>query len=157
MATTRQAKKPVAKKVTAKTTSSKIETTVNEAIEDVKQEATSRLETLKENFAKTQGSAQKAWFVGLGAFDRSTDEIKARFEQMNGDRQKLVNELAARGEKVQDEAGVALKQRRADIEEQIESAKDRMSDLTSGFDVSARLQDVSDKLQSLAKDLKKSA
>ena len=68
---------------------------------------------------------------------------------------KLFDELAARGEKVQDEAGTAIKDRRANIDEQIDALKDRMSDLRSGFDVSSRLQDLSDKLEEISKDWKK--
>ena len=98
MATTKKTKKPAAKKpaakkaaakkAAAKTSSSKIETAVNEAIEDVKQEATSLLETMKANVAKSQESAQQAWYVGLGAIGRSADELKSRFEQLNQDRGK---------------------------------------------------------------------
>jgi len=69
----------------------------------------------------------------------------------------LVLDLVSRGEKVQDEAEIRIKEGRATIEEQIEIAKGRLSGLTAFVDVPSRLQDLSDKLESLSRDLKKTA
>ena len=66
----------------------------------------------------------------------------------------MVDELVSRGEKVQDEAEVMLKEGRATIEEQIEAARGRFTEMV---DVSGRLLVVSDRLESLSQSLKKSA
>ena len=123
---------------------------------------------MSKNFDNAQGLAKQAWFAYLGVFGRSFEEIqtrvnttgddlRARYAQMSEDRQKLVEDLVSRGEKVQDDAEVLLKESRANIEEQIEVAKNRLSGLVSVVDIPARLQDMSDRLESLSKDLKKSA
>jgi len=69
----------------------------------------------------------------------------------------LVGDLVTRGEKVQSEAELRIKEGRATVEEQIEVARERLVGLTSVVDIPSRLQDLSNKLESLSKDLKKSA
>ena len=119
-------------------------------------------------FVEAQKTAKQVWFAGLGAYGRvfeevtaraskASEQLQARYSRMNQDRAELVEELVARGEKVQDKAEARLKEGRATVEEQIETAKDRLVGLTSGVNIPARLQDLSDKLESLSKDLKKSA
>ena len=92
-----------------------------------------------------------------GRYTKANEEIQTRYTQITEDRQKLVADLVVRGEKVQDEAEVLLKEGRANIEEQIEVAKNRLASLVSVVDIPARLQDMSDKLETLSKDLRKSA
>ena len=89
--------------------------------------------------------------------ERANDEIKARVEKFNDDRAELVEDLVSRGEQVQDEAEAKLKESRANVEEQIEIAKERLVTLTTKVDVSERLQGLSNRLESLSKDLRKSA
>jgi len=156
---TKQAKKTSVKKTSAKKTVSQSKA--------VKQQPTV-LETLNSNFGNAQEFAKKVYLASLGAFGRSVDqaqdrytrvneELTSRYEKINKDSQKLVKELVNRGEKVQDEAEELVKESRANIEQQIEKAKDRFSSLATVVDIPARLQDMSDKLESLSKDLKKSA
>ena len=162
--------KTTAKKTSAKasTKATEIQNEVNEVTSEVTEQVTSLLETLNKNLDTAQGVAKQVWFAYLGAFGRSVEEIqsrvnktgddlRSRYEQMNQDGQKLVEDLVSRGEKVQDDAEVLLKESRANIEEQIEVARGRLSGLVSVVDIPARWQDMSDKLESLSKDLKKSA
>ena len=166
-ATTKTTAKTTAKKTSAKT-ATKVESKVEAVTNEVTEQANTVLETLSKNFDNAQGLAKQAWFAYLGVFGRSFEEIqtrvnttgddlRARYAQMSEDRQKLVEDLVSRGEKVQDDAEVLLKESRANIEEQIEVAKNRLSGLVSVVDIPARLQDMSDRLESLSKDLKKSA
>ena len=172
MATTKQTKKPAAKTTAKKASAKKVEATVkstlNSAKADVTEQATSILDTLNTNLASAQDVAQKVWFAGLGVMGRSVEEaqgrytkaneeIQTRYTKANEDRQKLVADLVVRGEKVQDDAEVLLKEGRANIEEQIEVAKSRLAGLVSVVDIPARLQDMSNKLETLSKDLKKTA
>lgn len=172
MTTTKQTKKPAAKTTAKKASAKNVEATVksklNSAKADATEQATSILETLNTNLASAQDVAQKVWFAGLGVMGRSVEEaqgrytkaneeIQTRYSQITEDRQKLVADLVVRGEKVQDEAEVLLKEGRANIEEQIEVAKNRLAGLVSVVDIPARLQDMSDKLETLSKDLRKSA
>jgi len=162
MATTKQSRKPAArktsaKKATTKTSSNKVEAAVNEAIEDVKQEATSILETLKTNVSKLQDNAQQTWLVGLGAVGKSVDQARDRYTSISEESQELIQDLIARGEIVQEQAEVRFNENRANIEEQIEAARTRMTEIVSVIDIPGRLQDISDRLESLGKDLKKSA
>lgn len=169
------AKKPTVKKVTAKKTSAKVEDAVNEVVEDVteayedikedvvealedaKEEAASLADNVKASLSKTQESAQQAWLASLGVVGRSADEIKERVAQLKENRESLMTDLIARGEKVQDDAQARIKANRVSIEEQIEMAKKRLPDFTAMVDVPARLQDISDKLKNLSNSLKKSA
>jgi len=166
--TTKQVKKATAKTTTKKVTAKKSATTAKTSNLNVSEQAASVFETLKSNFVNAQETAQKVWFASLGAMGRSVDEVQNRYEQanegiqtryskINEDGQKLVADLVQRGEKVQDDAEVLLKESRANIEEQIEVARGRLSGLVSVTDIPARLQDMSDKLEALSKDLKKSA
>lgn len=161
MATKTTAKKTATKKTSAKATKSS-------AVSEVTKQQRIALNFINDGIDNAQDIAKKTYLAGLGAFGRSFDEIKsrysktsetvqARYEKITVDGQELVKELVDRGEKVQDEAGDLLKERRASVEEQIEVAKKRLGGLVSIVDVPARLQDVSDKLESLSKDLKKSA
>lgn len=160
MATKKTAtRKTAAKKVTAK--KSKVEA-------KAAQQQRAVLESVNENIDNAQAFAKKVWFAGLGAFGRSYDEVQdrvtqanedlqARYEKITKEREKLIKELVKRGEKVQVEAEELVKENRANIEDQIESAKTRLSKLVSVVDIPARLQEMSDKLEGLSKDLKKSA
>lgn len=153
--TTKVTKKSAAKKPAAKKT---------EAVKEQR----AVLETLNDNIDNAQTFAKKVWFAGLGVFGRSVEEIQSRYSQanedlqarykkINEDGQKLVNDLVVRGEKVQDDAEELVKEGRANIEEQIELAKTRLTGFVSVIDIPARLQDMSDKLETLSKDLKKTA
>ena len=157
-----------AKKVTAKKLASvekKVEAKVEEA---QKSETPAVLAQISANLENAQVLAKQVWFAGLGAFGRTVEEVKdrveqtneeiqARYSKLNKDGQDLVKDLVVRGEKVQDEAQERLQEGRATVEEQIEAAKSRLVGFTSVVDIPARLQDLSDKLESLSKDLKKSA
>jgi len=177
MATTKTTKaaKPAVKKTSAKAASTK----VTSAKKDIKA-AAKKIDAAQDKIvdaaedmvsarlATAQKLAKQVWFAYLGAFGRSveeakdrysktSDELQARYTKLNKSRENLVEDLVARGEKVQDEAEARLKEGRASVEEQIEAAKGRLVGLTSVVDIPARLQDLSDKLESLSKDLKKSA
>lgn len=177
MATEKVKKKTVAKKAPAKKTSvkkasAKAKTEVIEAVDAVEDAVETAAESifakLNKNFDTAQGAAKQVWFAGLGAAGRTYDEVtsrytkageelQSRFEKMTKDRKELVEDLVARGEKVQDEAESRIKDSRASVEEQIEAAKERLAGLSTKVDIPARLQDLSDRLESLSKDLKKSA
>jgi Skp family chaperone for outer membrane proteins len=171
------AKKASAKKIdaavnstvqSAKNVEATVKSTVNSAKTEVTEQATSILGTLNTSLASAQDAAQKVWFAGLGVMGRSVEEaqgryskanqeLQTRYTKINKDSQKLVADLVVRGEKVQDEAEVRLKEGRANIEEQIETAKNRLVGLVSVVDIPARFQNVSKKLETLSKDFKKSA
>lgn len=162
--------KTTAKKSSAKVTSAKkdmkaavkkLDSAQDKIIDAAENAITARLAT-------AQKLAKQVWFAGLGAVGRSVEEVTTRYEQagdelqarytkLNKERVELVEELVARGEKVQGEAQSRIDGSRASVEEQIEAAKERLLGLTSFVNVPARLQDLSDKLESLSKDLKKSA
>jgi len=170
--TTKLNKKPAAKKVTAKTSVKKVEAAVNKATDEVISEAadqaTSVISLFNRNLGNAKKVSQQVWFASLGAFGKSleeaqtrysqvNDEITSRYQKMTENRQDLLSDLVSRGEKVQDEAEVLLKEGRATIEQQIEVAKNRLTGLVSVADISGRLQTVSDKLENLSKELKKTA
>lgn len=154
-------KKTTAKKPAKKTSAKAVKTEVTE-------QASSVYETLNSNLESAQEIAKKAWFAYLGVFGRSFDEVTSRVEkaredlnsrysQLTTDGQKFVDDLVSRGEKVQDEAEAKLNEGRASIEEQIEVAKNRISEITPELKISETLKTVSDKLESLSKDIKKAA
>lgn len=162
--------KTTAKKTSAKVTSAKkdVKAAVKK-IDDAQDKIVDAAEdVITARMATAQKVAKQVWFAGLGAYGRvfeevttratqASEELQARYSKMNKDRVELVEELVARGEKVQDTAETRIKEGRVTVEEQIEAAKGRLVGLTSVVDIPARLQDLSDKLESLSKDLKKSA
>lgn len=152
-----------AKKVTAKATNA-----LKKVATEEKVETSAILTQFSANLENAQAMAKQVWFASLGAVGRTVEEVKGRVEQtsddlqarytkLSKDGQELVNDLVTRGEKVQDEAQERFQEGRASVEEQIEAAKSRLVGLTSVVDIPARLQDLSDKLENLSKDLKKSA
>jgi len=174
------ATKPVSKKASAKTTAkktsakavSKAKKEVIEAVDAIEDavEATSEsvIAKVSKNIAAAQNIAKQVWFANLGVAGRTyeeavsfankaSDELQSRYAKLNQESQELVSDLVARGEKVQDDAQTRLNEGRSTVEEQIEAAKGRLVGLTSVVDIPARLQDLSNKLESLSKDLKKSA
>lgn len=172
MATKPVSKKAPAKKTSAKAQMSKAKKEVIEAvdaIEDVVDAASeSIVAKLNKNITAVQGVAKQVWFANLGVAGRTyeealslvnkaNEELQNRYSKLNKDGQDFMVDLVARGERVQDDAESRLKEGRATVEEQIEVAKGRLVGLTSIVDIPARLQDLSNKLESLSKDLKKSA
>lgn len=159
-------------KTSVKKASAKAKAEVIEAVDAVEEAVETAADNVfakvSKNLERAQGVAKQAWFAYLGAAGRTYDEVTARYSQageelqervskLNQGSQNLVGDLVARGEKVQDQAETRIKESRVTIEEQIEVAKGRLVGLTSFVDVPARLQDLSAKLESLSKDLKKSA
>ncbi len=164
MATKKVSKKAPAKKVSTKAVKkdvNKAKKEIAEAVDAVEDAVETAAETVFARVAKNvdaaQGVARQAWLAYLGAIGRTYDEVVTRANKLNEDRLELVEDLVARGEQVQDDAEARLKESRANVEEQIEVAKDRLTKLTTRVDLSARLKGLSDRLESLSKDLKKSA
>lgn len=170
------ATKPVSKKAPAKKTSAKAVSKAKkevieavDAVEDaVEATADSIVAKVSKNISAAQNVAKQVWFANLGVAGRTyeeavslvnkaNNEIQNVYTKLNKDRQELVTDLVSRGEKVQDVAESRLKEGRVTVEEQIEAAKERFVGLTSVVDIPSRLQDLSKKLESLSKDLKKSA
>jgi hypothetical protein len=170
------ATKPVSKKAPAKKTSAKAvakaKKEVIEAVDAVEDavEATSDsiVAKVSKNISAAQNVAKQVWFANLGVAGRTyeeavsllskaNNEIQTRYTKLNKESQELVTDLVSRGEKVQDGAQVRLSEGRATVEEQIDAAKSRLVGLTSSVNIPSRLQNLSNKLESLSKDLKKSA
>ena len=168
MSTTKQTKKTANTKKSTITSVEKVEAAVNEATAEASQTATSFINTVNETIENARTMSKQAWLASLGAFGRSVEEVQGaysqanedltnRYSKINQDGQKLVQDLVVRGEKVQGDAEVLLKEGRANIEQQIEVAKSRLTSLVSVIDIPAKLQKISDKLETLSKDLKKAA
>ena len=158
-------KKASAKSPSAKTDLKAAATRVSNAQGKIVDAAESEINA---RFSEAQKTAKQVWFAGLGAYGRVFDEVstratkvseelQARYSRLQEERAELVEDLVARGEKVQDDAEARLKEGRANIEDQIETAKNRLVGMTSKVDIPARLQGLSDRLESLSTDLKKSA
>lgn len=122
-------------------------------------------EAVNSRLDAVQLSVKQVWFAGLGALGRSVEEVKerylqagdelqARYTKLRNERESLLDDLVSRGEVVQDKAEARLREGRATVEERIDEVKER---LNSAIDIPARLKDLSDKLESLSNDLKKSA
>jgi polyhydroxyalkanoate synthesis regulator phasin len=153
---------------TNKTTAKKVSANLSKANKKVEKQQAEAQETISENIESVQSFVRKAFLASLGAVGRTVEELQTRytdinsgvqqrFEKINEDGQSFVKELVDRGEKVQDDAEGILKEGRANIEEQIEVAKKRLGGIVSVVDIPSRLQEMSDRLETLSKDLKKSA
>lgn len=148
------AKKTSAKSPSAKTDLKAAATRVSNAQEKLVDSAETEINA---RFRDAQKAARQVWFAGLGAYGRLFDEAQTRYSRLQKERNELFKDLIARGEKVQDDAEALLKEGRANVEDQIETAKDRFAGVTSKVGIPARLQDLSDRLESLSANLKKSA
>jgi hypothetical protein len=162
--TTKSVKKESVKKASAKAKAEVVEAVdaVEEAVEVAAETAFAKL---SKNVDAAQGVAKQIWFAYLGVAGRAYDEVTDRYSKaeeqlqtqynkLKSERKELVEDLVARGEKVQDQAEARLNEGRAVLQAQLEGAKER---LTSVVDISAHLEGLSNKLDSLSDDLKKSA
>jgi len=164
-ATTSKTSKTSVKKTSAKVTSAKKD--VKAAIVKMDKAQDKIVDAAEDILSARVDAAQKiakqAWFVGLGAYGRSFEELKSRyagageevqsrFSQITKEGQSFLKDLVARGEQVQDQAEDVLNDRREVVEQKIEAAKTR---LISVVDVPARLKEVSNKLETLSKDLER--
>ena len=156
------------KKVSNKKTSTKATKSTNKVEDQFETNQRAVFNSINEGIDSAQLIAKKAYLAYLGVVGRTVEEVQTRYTQANEDfqsrfekisqnRENLMEELVSRGEQVQDDASELLKESRANIEEQIETAKKRLGGLVSVVDIPSRLQEVSDRLESLSKDLKKSA
>lgn len=175
MTATNQVKKTLAKtkseKITAQQTSLKdIQSTVDLAVDSIRSEVaeqtTSLREAVNKNSENVRNLATQVWFASLGAvgcsfdevssrYNSANEELKTRYQKLNHEGQKLVEDLVKRGEIVQDDAEVFLKGSQVNIEEQMEVAKNRVTKLVSVVDLQGRLQKAFDKLQALNTNSKK--
>ncbi|NNC99113.1 MAG: hypothetical protein HKN85_02925 [Gammaproteobacteria bacterium] len=149
--------KPVTSRSTVNRKASGAESAVADKMEDVKADAASLIDMVKANYEKAQDSGKQSWLVGLGVFGRSADELKTVYTQITEDRQKMLDELAARGEKVQDDATDLLQEGRVSLEQKIDEIRTRLTEFPAVIDVPARLKEISGRLESLAKSLEKAA
>lgn len=156
MATTKQAKKTSAKKTTVKKTTAK-KTAAKSSSNKIEAVVQDMIDNAKTNIEQAQANAKRTWLLGLGVIGRSSDTINERLNKITEERQKLMKELVSRGEKVQDEASDRIKESRNNLEEKLEEVKNRYGKVSSVKDLSAMLQEVSEKLQSYSKNWKKAA
>ncbi len=110
----------------------------------------------KLNSEKIEKVAKQIWLAGLGAYGRSFDEIRNRYEKINTESQKMFDELVARGEKLQSATEDKLKEGKSDLEGRIEKLKSYAT-LPGNSEVVDQLSEVNRKLDTLNKDVKKMA
>ncbi len=121
----------------------------------------------KLNVENIEKVAKEIWLAGLGAYGRSFDEVKTLSDKINGDSkkaledgQKFFDELVARGEKLQTTTEEKFKEGKSDLEERIESRIKKLKSLvptSSKLEIKEQLNTVNRKLDTLNKEIKKSA
>lgn len=161
-----------ANKTSAKSAVVKANNAVDEVQAEITEQANSLIDALGTNMGDAQNFARQIWYASLGVVGRSVEEVQSRLDQtneelrsryaeMNNEVRKMLEELVVRGERVQDDTELRLKEGRASIEEQIdkqiELVRTRLSGLVSVVDIPAHLQNVSNRLEALSKNLKKTA
>ncbi len=91
---------------------------------------------------------KKIWLANLGICSRSLDEIQTRYQRLNNESQKAIDELINRGRSVEAEAKEAIGSNRKNLENRISQVKQR---LTFKSKLSEQLDEVNAKLDELTR------
>jgi DNA anti-recombination protein RmuC len=98
---------------------------------------------------KIQDSAKKLWLANLGAYARSFDEVKKRFEKLNDDSQKLFEDLTKEGTSVQKDVKKKYEEGTDKLETRLEELKDKLN-VSPLASLENKLDEVSAKLEKTA-------
>ncbi len=82
-------------------------------------------DSIKENVNTAEDFARKIWLAGLGAYGKSYDEAKGRFEELNADASKIFEKLVNKGEKLEAEAKSMFKEKTSELKEKTSSFKEK--------------------------------
>lgn len=120
------------------------------------------VETKETPFSKlnVEKIAKEIWLAGLGAYGRSFDQVKTLSNKISDKGQKFFDKLVARGEKVQSKAEEKIKEGKSDLENRFESRIEKLKSYvptSANTEIKEQLGKVSRKLDTLNKELKKSA
>ncbi len=162
--TAKKTAKKATKKVTKKTTTAAKQAT--KKVEAKVAETESTIETLRSTFMtrieEAQGLAKNTVLAGLGAMDRSVEEVSnmrnnldEQIAEVTQKGTELFNELVERGLKVQADAEANLKEGRDTFEEQVnervESLKAKVTEISDQMGVSSSLESVASTLDSVSR------
>lgn len=100
-----------------------------------------------ENIEKT---ARQIWLAGLGAYGRSSDEVKNLSSKLSDESQKLFDELVVRGEKLQTEIDEKIHDGKGEFESQMEKLKE-FAPTTSTTEIKEQLERINKKLDAMKK------
>lgn len=99
---------------------------------------------------KVESTAKKTFLAGLGVYSRTADEAKSRFEKLSTDSEKLFGDLAKDGEGVQTDLEKRVSDVKGKVEAKYEEVKGKLLEVPY-FSISSKLDEVSSKLDKLAK------
>ncbi len=111
------------------------------------------IEMIKEKAATAEEMARKVWLAGLGAYGKSYEEFKGRFEALSTDSNKLFDQLVIKGEKLESEGKVKVKEvqskvvAKTEIETRIESVRSKLG--FNNTDSDSKIEELNEKIDAL--------
>jgi polyhydroxyalkanoate synthesis regulator phasin len=111
------------------------------------------IEKFKETASSAEEMARKVWLAGLGAYGKGYEELTGRIEALSTDSNKLFDELVAKGQKLEAEGKVKVKEVRDDVasktglDSRIESVRGKLG--LDNNDTEQKIEDLSAKIDAL--------
>jgi polyhydroxyalkanoate synthesis regulator phasin len=115
----------------------------------------SSIDKIKETTTSAEEIARRIWLAGLGAYGKGYEEVKGRFESLSTDSNKLFDELVVKGEKLEVEGKVKVKQVKDDvlakteIESRIQTVRSKLGFTTTDNSDDTKIEDLSSKIDAL--------
>jgi len=154
-------------KVTAKKAAKSVKASSKQAANNVEQRIAQVQELLQENLGglsgdKAEQMARNVWLAGLGVYSRTFEEIsdrydnvQDRYEDINAEGQKMIDELVERGQAMQGDFEQAVTKGKTSLEGRVEELKERFGGLNSFVDIPGRLRDAAEKIEEFSERMRK--
>ncbi len=111
-----------------------------------------KFDSIKESVSVAEDFARKIWLAGLGAYGRSYDEVQERVEKI--DVSKVFEELVSKGEKLEAEAKIKIKEKTDfDVKSRVEAVREKLG--MNSKSTGEKIDDLSAKIEALAATVEK--
>jgi polyhydroxyalkanoate synthesis regulator phasin len=111
------------------------------------------IDMIKEKTATAEDMARKVWLAGLGAYGKSYEEVKGRFETLSTDSNKLFAELVVKGEKLETEGKGKIEEvktkvvAKTEVEARIETVRTKLG--LNNTDSEQKIEELNAKIDAL--------
>ena len=115
-----------------------------------------KLDSIKEKVNVAEDFARKIWLAGLGAYGKSYDEVQERVEGLNTEASKVFEDLVNKGEKLEADAKVKLKEQTdLHVTERVSEVREKLG--MNSKSNSEKIDDLTSKIEALTDSVAKLA
>jgi hypothetical protein len=110
------------------------------------------LEDVKKTIESTEEIARKIWLAGLGAYEKSVEQVKGSVEKFNHDATQKFENLVTQGEKVESKSKAKFKDKLA-VDQRIEDVRNKLGLGSSKTDT--KIDTLAEKVEALSSAVSK--